>query len=76
MINLSERAAVDCKFRFNHHLAKAASLETSMTANDTCYEINRDNTDFRYFIYAVTYTVILVPGLIGNILACGYFMVI
>ncbi|XP_004685671.1 PREDICTED: probable G-protein coupled receptor 174 [Condylura cristata] len=44
-----------------------------MSANETCVGPNGDNTDFRYFIYAVTYTVILVPGLIGNILALWVF---
>lgn len=44
-----------------------------MPTNETCAGPDRDNTDFRYFIYAVTYTVILVPGLIGNILALWIF---
>ncbi|KAL0588852.1 putative G-protein coupled receptor 174 [Plecturocebus cupreus] len=44
-----------------------------MPANYTCTGPDGDNTDFRYFIYAVTYTVILVPGLIGNILALWVF---
>ncbi|XP_041502640.1 probable G-protein coupled receptor 174 [Microtus oregoni] len=44
-----------------------------MIANYTCNKTDGDNTDFRYFIYAVTYTVILVPGLIGNILALWVF---
>ncbi|XP_004717693.1 probable G-protein coupled receptor 174 [Echinops telfairi] len=44
-----------------------------MLANDTCSESSVENTDFRYFIYAVTYSIILVPGLIGNILALWVF---
>lgn len=44
-----------------------------MPVNDTCAVPDGDSRDFRYFIYAVTYTVILVPGLIGNILALWVF---
>lgn len=57
----------------NYHLAKTVSLDRNMSANDTHAGPDGDNTDFRYFIYAVTYTVILVPGLIGNILALWVF---
>lgn len=44
-----------------------------MLANDTCNTTDGVNRDFRYFIYAATYTIILVPGLIGNILALWVF---
>ncbi|KAF6090523.1 G protein-coupled receptor 174 [Phyllostomus discolor] len=44
-----------------------------MPTNDTCAEPDGHITDLRYFIYAVTYTVILVPGFIGNILALWVF---
>ncbi|XP_006872571.1 PREDICTED: probable G-protein coupled receptor 174 [Chrysochloris asiatica] len=44
-----------------------------MSANDTCSVRDEEYIHFRYFIYAVTYTVILIPGLIGNILALWVF---
>ncbi|XP_007507545.1 probable G-protein coupled receptor 174 [Monodelphis domestica] len=54
-------------------VARRESLERNMSSNNSCIPADIANTDFRYFIYAVMYTVILVPGLIGNILALWVF---